>query len=117
MKIFISSDIEGTAGIVDWKETELSERVGDYFREQMSREVAAACRGALAGGADDVLVKDAHDYARNIDPTVLPEEVKILRGWTRDPYIMMAGIDKSFAGAFFTAKTIATCSIHCLSAT
>ena len=102
MKIFISSDIEGTAGIVDWKETELSERVGDYFREQMSREVAAACRGALAGGADDVLVKDAHDYARNIDPTVLPEEVKILRGWTRDPYIMMAGIDKSFAGAFFT---------------
>ena len=32
MKIFISSDIEGTAGIVDWKETELSERVGDYFR-------------------------------------------------------------------------------------
>ena len=66
-KIFISSDIEGTAGIVDWKETELSERVGDYFREQMSREVAAACRGALAGGADDVLVKDAHDYARNID--------------------------------------------------
>ena len=28
MKIFISSDIEGTAGIVDWKETELSERVG-----------------------------------------------------------------------------------------
>ena len=59
--------------------------MGDYFREQMSREVAAACRGALAGGADDVLVKDAHDYARNIDPTVLPEEVKILRGWDARP--------------------------------
>ena len=30
MKIFISSDIEGTAGIVDWKETELSERVARH---------------------------------------------------------------------------------------
>lgn len=102
MKIFISSDIEGTTGIADWKETELSEHVGDYFRAQMSREVAAACRGALDGGADEVLVKDAHDYARNIDPSVLPEEAQILRCWTRDPYIMMAGIDNSFAGAFFT---------------
>ena len=70
-KIFISSDIEGTTGIVDWNETELKEKDGDYFREQMSREVAAACRGALSAGADEVFVKDAHDYARNIDPMAL----------------------------------------------
>ena len=101
-RIFISSDIEGTAGIVAWDETELKESQGDYFRAQMSREVAAACRGALAAGADEVMVKDAHDYARNIDPSVLPEQTRILRSWTRDPYIMMAGLDKSFDGAFYT---------------
>lgn len=101
-KIFISADIEGTAGIVAWEETELKEAKGDYFRAQMSREVAAACRGALKAGADDVLVKDAHDYARNIDPSALPEQARILRSWTRDPYVMMAGLDQSFAGAFYT---------------
>ncbi len=101
-KIFISSDIEGTAGIVDWNETELKEKDGDYFRAQMSREVAAACRGALSGGVDEVFVKDAHDYARNIDPMALPEQALLLRSWTRDPYMMMSGIDSSFAGAFYT---------------
>ena len=36
MKIFISSDIEGTAGIVDRQgKPSWSERVGDYFREHM----------------------------------------------------------------------------------
>ena len=39
------------------------------------------------------LVKDAHDSARNIDPSVLPEEVQINRGWAGDVYSMMSGID------------------------
>ena len=65
--------MEGTCGIVAWPETERSTPM-DYapYQKQMSREVAAACRGALSAGAEGVLVKDAHDSARNIDPTVLP---------------------------------------------
>ena len=63
-----------------------------YFKQQMSREVAAACRGALAAGGERILVKDAHDSARNIDPSVLPEEVQINRGWAGDVYSMMSGI-------------------------
>lgn len=102
MKIFISADIEGTAGIAAWPETELSAADSAYFRRQMSREVAAACRGALEAGVDEILVKDAHDSARNIDPAELPEQASILRGWARNPYVMMAGLDESFAGAFYT---------------
>ena len=101
-KIYISSDIEGTAGIAAWDETDLDKATGAYFRAQMSREVAAACRGALSAGADEILVKDAHDSARNIDPMQLPREAKLLRSWTRDPFLMMAGIDESYAGAFYT---------------
>ena len=50
MNLFISSDIEGTCGIAAWSETEPGRPDGDYayFKQQMSREVAAACRGALA---------------------------------------------------------------------
>ena len=102
MKIFISSDIEGTTGIATWDETELNSQTGAYFRAQMSREVAAACRGALAGGASEILVKDAHDSARNIDPSQLPQQACILRSWTRDPFSMMAGISADYYGAFYT---------------
>lgn len=102
MKIFISSDMEGTAGIVNWQETEQGNKMYDHFSQQMTNEVAAACRGAFVAGAKDVLVKDAHSSARNINPEVLPRGTKILRGWTRNLYSMMAGIDDSFTAAVFT---------------
>ena len=45
MKLFISSDIEGTCGINDWDETEIGKPGYDRFALQMSREVSAACSG------------------------------------------------------------------------
>ena len=101
-KFYVSSDIEGTCGIVCWDETEAGERRYEYFSKQMSREVAAACEGLTAAGAEDILVRDAHDSARNIDPSVLPENARIFRNWERHPFSMMSGIDESFAGALFT---------------
>ena len=102
MKIFISSDIEGTCGINSWCETEKGQDLYEHFRLQMSKEVAAACEGAIAAGAQDILVKDAHDSARNIDPNYLPEQARILRGWARHPFSMMAGLDESYDGVVFT---------------
>lgn len=102
MKIFISADIEGTTGIVNWDEARLENQFNEYFREQMTREVKAACEGAIEGGAGDILVKDAHGTARSIDPSKLPEIVRIVRGWARNPFSMMAGLDSSFDGVLFT---------------
>lgn len=101
-KIFISADIEGTCGIVDWQETEAGNPYSDHFRAQMTNEVAAACRGALRAGAGEIIVKDAHDSARNLYPDRLPKEVKIIRSWSKDPYSMMTGLDESFDAVFFT---------------
>lgn len=100
-KLYISVDIEGSCGIADWKETELENPQSAYFRAEMTQEAKAACEGAIAAGADDILVKDAHDSGRNIDPSALPERARIMRSWTRDPYSMMAGLDQSFCGAMF----------------
>ncbi len=102
MKIFISSDMEGTAGIVHWDETSKGKDLYGYFSNQMSREVNAACEGALAAGAKEILVKDAHDSGRNINPAMLPKQVKIFREWGSHPYSMMAGIDESYDGVIFT---------------
>lgn len=100
-KLYISADIEGVCGIADWKETELTEPQGAYFRAQMTREVQAACEAAVETGVSEIFVKDAHDSARNIDPSMLPETVRIMRAWTRNPYLMMAGIDSTFDAAMF----------------
>ena len=102
MKIFISADIEGTTGIAHWNETEKNHPDWKYFSEQMTREVAAACQGAIDAGCDDIVVKDAHDSARNIDPRALPECARIHRGWAGLPASMMMGLDTGFDGCVFT---------------
>ena len=104
MRVFISADIEGTCGINAWPETERSTPM-DYapYQKQMTKEVEAACKGAMAAGADEVFVKDAHDSARNLDPSELPESIRIMRGWSGDPLSMMSGVDKGqFDAALFT---------------
>jgi D-amino peptidase len=98
LKLFISSDIEGTCGITHWDETDYNRggRWYDYFRAQMTREVAAACRGAREGGAESIHVRDAHDSARNIIPMELPTGVTICRGWARSPLCMAEGLNGDF---------------------
>ncbi len=101
MKIFISADIEGVAGIANWEEARKSSNAYSYFAEQMSKEVAAACEGATVAGATEILVKDAHGTGRNIDPSKLTENAKIIRGWSGHPYKMLQGIDETFDGVAF----------------
>ena len=102
MKLFISADIEGTTGIVLWDETTNGHARYPYFQQQMTKEVAAACQGAIDAGCDDILVKDAHDSACNLIPRQLPEEVRLFRGWGSDIMSMMAGLEPDCDGVFFT---------------
>jgi D-amino peptidase len=101
-KIYLSADIEGTARVAHWDETEIGKPGFEQFARRMTREVAAACEGAMAAGVREILVKDAHDSGRNIDPEELPDCVRIFRGWGSDPYCMMSGLDESFDGVLFT---------------
>lgn len=100
-RVYVSADIEGVCGIADWKETELDGEQGARFRDQMTREVAAACAEAAEGGADEILVKDAHGSGRSIDGGLLPRQARLMRSWTRDPWCMMAGLERGFYGAMF----------------
>lgn len=101
MKVYISADIEGVTNVTNWDETELYHDAHDAARKQMTREVLAACRGALAGGATEIVVKDAHDSARNIITEEMPDEVTLIRGWTNSPESMMAGIDDTFDAVIY----------------
>ncbi|WP_260838933.1 M55 family metallopeptidase [Heyndrickxia oleronia] len=50
MKLFISADIEGVAGIANWEETDTSSPFSRYFLEQMTKEINAACEAAIEAG-------------------------------------------------------------------
>jgi hypothetical protein len=50
MKVFISSDIEGTAGIVDWQQVRASGTDCELGRRLLTDEVNAAIDGALRLG-------------------------------------------------------------------
>ncbi len=91
--IFLSCDIEGTCGIAHWSETDESQAGYRYFQEQMTLEAAAACEGAVAAGADRVLVKDAHSTARNLIPRRLPRQAVCNRDWSGGLCSMMHGVD------------------------
>ena len=59
MKVFISADMEGTAGVTTWPETERDKPDYAEFQALMTAEVVAACDGALAAGATEIVIKDA----------------------------------------------------------
>ena len=96
MKIYISADIEGITGITHWDETEKSKSDYQKFAKQMTDEVKAACEGAINAGVKEIWIKDAHDTGRNIIAAELPEMIKIVRGWSEHPYLMVQELDESF---------------------
>lgn len=102
MKIYISADIEGVTGIAHWDETE-KHKTDEYriFQEQMTEEVLAACQGAINAGATEIWVKDAHDTGRNLLAARLPEEVRLIRGWSGHPFSMVQELDETFDAAIF----------------
>ncbi len=101
MKLFISSDIEGTCGICDWDETRMAHPDQfNRFADQMTREVSAACRAAEDSGLiGEILVKDAHGPARSIRLQDLPRSVSLFRGWEGRPCGMMAGVEEADVAA------------------
>lgn len=102
MKIFISSDIEGTCGACDWDEA-LNPTNKHWLGTQMTKEVAAASQAAYDAGADEILVRDAHGSALNLEHAGLPKGAQLLRGWAHDLYCMMTGIDRAkFDAVIFT---------------
>ena len=101
MRVYISADLEGVTGVSKWDETTKGKQDYERYREQMTREVAAACEGAMEAGADYILVKDAHEDGKNLIHSMLPKNVKIISGWSNHPYNMVEGLDESFDAAVF----------------
>jgi D-amino peptidase len=101
LRVFISVDMEGLAGLISGSETSPRGRDYDYFRELMTLEANAAIEGAIAAGAKEIVVRDGHGSKTNIFPALLHKRAKLLRGTTDRPENMMLGIDETFDAVLF----------------
>lgn len=101
LKVFISVDMEGVSAVVNWDDVTVGGTDYGLFRRLMTAETNAAIEGALAAGATEIVVRDAHDTGRNILPDLLRPEAQLLRDWSYGPLSMMEGLDKTFDAVIF----------------
>lgn len=92
MKVLISTDIEGVAGVFHHQQTRAGNPEYERARVLMTHEANAAIAGAFDGGATQVLVNDSHGDFRNMLPDLLDPRADAVMGKPR--YLsMMAGVE------------------------
>jgi D-amino peptidase len=100
VKIWMSFDMEGVAGIVDWDQCRPSGGARyEIGCQLMLDEVNAAIEGAVAGGATEIVLNDSHGTMANLDPRRIAGGASYISG-RHKPRYMMQGLDDSFDAAF-----------------
>ncbi|AHG62695.1 M55 family metallopeptidase [Advenella mimigardefordensis] len=92
MKILISTDIEGVAGVVDSQQVRAGNVEYERARQWMTAEANAAIAGAFDGGATAVYVNDSHGGFRNMIASDIDARATLITGKPR-VYSMMTGLE------------------------
>ena len=100
MKVFISTDFEGVAGVVDWDQIMVGSSDYEMGRRLLLGELNAAIDGGLAAGATEFVVNDSHSSMRNLPPDLIHGQARLISG-KHKPMYMMEGLDASFDAIFF----------------
>ena len=100
MKVWMSLDMEGVAGIVDWDQCRPGSASYALGCELLQAEVNAAIEGAIQGGATEIVLNDSHSRMANLDPRLIAGEAKYLTG-RHKPMYMMQGLDETVDAVFF----------------
>ncbi len=95
MRVYISADIEGTAGVSGRSQTAAGAEGYQAACRLMTQEVNAAIDGAFAGGATQVTVNDSHGQMLNLILEMLDPRADLLHGAPK-PWSMVEGLDDSY---------------------
>ena len=109
LKVYISVDMEGIAGVVTGDQLGPSGFEYGRAREFMTAEALAAIAGAREAGATEIVVSDSHGNGESLLIDQFPDDVRIVRSWPR-PLMMMEGIDSTFSAAIFIGYHASTTS-------
>ncbi len=95
MRVYISADIEGTAGVSGRSQTAAGAEGYQAACRLMTQEVNAAVEGAFSGGATQVVVNDSHGQMLNLILELLDPRADLLHGSPK-PWSMVEGLDGSY---------------------
>jgi len=96
MRVLVSVDMEGVAGVVDRSDIAPGTPGWEHARVLMTDEASAAVRGVFAASDDaEVTVCDSHAKGQNILQGGLDPRARLIRGLPR-PLDMVAGVDRGF---------------------
>lgn len=109
LKVYISVDMEGVAGVVSAEQLGPGGFEYQRFREFMTAEAMAAVEAAREAGATEIVVSDSHGNAQNLLIEEFPSDITVIRSFPR-PLGMMEGIDASFDAAIFIGYHASTAS-------
>ncbi|MDP9483345.1 MAG: M55 family metallopeptidase, partial [Chloroflexota bacterium] len=96
MKVYISVDMEGVAGVSHHGPTGREDREYPAAVQLMTGEANAAIIGAFEGGATEVLVNDSHGEMHNLDQLALDPRASLLQGQKAWSMVAGAGPDRDF---------------------
>lgn len=100
LKVYISVDMEGIAGVVTADQLGPGGFEYERFRRFMTNETLAAANAAKESGATEIVISDSHGNGESLLIDAFPKDVKIVRAWPRHGG-MMGGLDSSFDAAMF----------------
>jgi len=86
--IFIITDAEGVAGVCRQDQTDPKD---SEMRQLLTGEINAAVDGFLSGGADEVVVWDAHDGSQTLSALTIHPKARLLMGATGAAMTMERG--------------------------
>jgi len=101
VKVYLSVDMEGIAGISHHNPTGRADQGYPAAVELMTGEANAAIAGAFDGGATEVLVNDSHGGMYNLSQEGLDPRARLLQGQKVWSMVAGAGPDRGFGVALF----------------
>jgi D-amino peptidase len=100
VKVLISIDMEGIAGVADAADTTPGAPHYEYCRRLMTAECNAVIEGCADGGATDIVVNDSHGTMLNLLQEQLDTRARVVRGRTKS-LGMAHGVDAGTDAAMF----------------
>ncbi len=101
MKIFISTDMEGVAGVVSWNEMNKNPLYCDLLNEELKIIIKNIKISDINNKIEEIVICDSHSRGENIPYGKIDDErVSWIRGYPR-PMYMMQGLDETFDMVMF----------------
>jgi D-amino peptidase len=111
MRVYLSVDVEGVAGVVDWDQVRGDCAAYHEMCRLTTLETNEAIEGALAGGATEIIVNDSHGPMRNLQPELLHPAAGLIQG-RHKPMFMVEGLDESCDALFLVGYHGRAGSMH-----